>query len=51
MTTTVTYRFLGIPVWSVTRATSVDDKNALYREFADRFNADILAAMNKRSAA
>lgn len=44
---TVTYYLFGIPIWSVKRTISVSDKEALYREFADRFGKEINEALIK----
>jgi hypothetical protein len=47
MTTTTVYRLFGIPIWSVTRATSVADEEAVYQRMAARFDAEMTDALKR----
>lgn len=38
---TVEYRLFGILIWSVTRTLKVEDKEALFADFAQRLNRAI----------
>lgn len=40
----IVYRFFGIPVWSVTKTV---DEEALYNKLADRFGAEMEAAIKR----
>lgn len=43
----IEYRLFGFVIWSVTRTLSVDDKEALYKEFSERFGRDMNEALNR----
>lgn len=47
MTTTITYRFLGIPIWSVTRKTEAADEDALYDRMSKRFSEEMQKSLEK----
>lgn len=47
MEQTVTYRFLGIPLWSVTRKTNVADEEAVYERMRARFSDEMQASLEK----
>lgn len=39
------YRLFGIPVWSVTRTVTVDERETMYHEFAERFAREMNDAL------
>jgi len=45
---TTTYRIFGIPVWSVTVTAPELDKEALYKEFADRFGKEMITELKAK---
>lgn len=47
METRVTYYFLGIPIWSVTRKTVATDEDAMYSRLTERFAAEMSESLQR----